>query len=173
MVKKHEKRLRFEVGIGKAPALSDDELMEELRREARTVEREMVMSNKHKLENLLSDLSFLVMFVFLLVKERAARGIMFRAASRFWLSGMSDTAKAFVLISIADIVMGYHSEEGWLTAIDLIVRHYGWEVDMEPRYIFTAIVPVTLDACFKLYLFTNFNKVSPSTVATIREMDRH
>ncbi|CAG9467682.1 unnamed protein product [Pedinophyceae sp. YPF-701] len=169
----HEQRLRFEAGVGRAPPIELDELQLQLRKEAVKIEHEMIEENKEKVENLVSDSVFALAFAAVLVRERRGRSLMFRALNRFWKSGLSETAKAFALITVADILLGYHSEEGWLTLIDLIVRHYGWEVEMEPRYIFTAIVPVTLDAIFKLYLFSTFTKQSPSTVATIREMDRH
>lgn len=47
------------------------------------------------------------------------RRVLFRTMSRFF-GGLSDTGKAFIIISAADIVCGYHSEEGWGSAVNLI-----------------------------------------------------
>ena len=35
------------------------------------------------------------------------------------------------------------------------------------------IVPIFVDTLFKLWLFTGLNRQNPSTVVTIKEMDRH
>ena len=42
-----------------------------------------------------------------------------------------------------------------------------------PKGLFVSFVPILLDTLFKLWLFTSLNKQSPSTVVTVREMDRH
>jgi len=51
--------------------------------------------------------------------------------------------------------------------------HYGWEVAGEGKGLFVSFVPIVVDTFFKLWLFTAFNRQSPSTVATLKEMDRH
>lgn len=52
-------------------------------------------------------------------------------------------------------------------------EHYGWDVGDVPKGLFVSFVPILLDTLFKLWLFTSLNKQSPSTVVTVREMDRH
>jgi hypothetical protein len=44
------------------------------------------------------------------------------------MQGMSQTGKAFILILVADVLMGYHSEEGWTAALELLADHYAIEV---------------------------------------------
>jgi hypothetical protein len=46
----------------------------------------------------------------------------------------------------------YHSELGWETVIEMVLDHYGLQADQASIYIFVAIVPVTIDACFKLWV---------------------
>lgn len=98
--------------------------------------------------------------------------MLFQAMSRFF-DGLSDTGKAFLIISAADIVCGYHSEEGWASAVNLICEHYGWEAGEVEKGLFVSFFPIMIDTLFKLYLFTSLNRESPSTVATLKEMDRH
>lgn len=38
--------------------------------------------------------------------------------------------QAFAVILTADILLGYHSEEGWASFINLFTRHYGYEVEV-------------------------------------------
>lgn len=44
------------------------------------------------------------------------------------MQGMSQTGKAFILILAADVLMGYHSEEGWTASLELLAEHYTIEV---------------------------------------------
>ena len=36
--------------------------------------------------------------------------------------------------------------------MEIFLEHYGLEVEKASIYIFVAIVPVTIDACFKLWV---------------------
>jgi hypothetical protein len=67
----------------------------------------------------------------------------------------------------------YHSELGWETVIEMVLDHYGLQADQASIYIFVAIVPVTIDACFKLWVFRYLTRLSASAAATFREMQRH
>ena len=42
-----------------------------------------------------------------------------------------------------------------------------------PIYIFVAIVPVTMDAYFKLWIFRGLNRKNPAAAVTLKSMDRH
>jgi hypothetical protein len=46
----------------------------------------------------------------------------------------------------------YHSESGWQTLLEIIVEHYGLEVDQATVTIFICLVPVIIDACVKLWV---------------------
>lgn len=66
--------------------------------------------------------------------------------------------QAFTLLLIADVLVGYHSSDGWITAINLVFHHYGLPEKEEFTSIFVAIVPVSLDVTFKYWVF----KCAPS-----------
>ena len=71
--------------------------------------------------------------------------------------------------------LGDESEHrhGPLACLFACSDHYGWEVEAEGKGLFVSFVPIVIDTFFKLWLFTAFNRQSPSTVVTIKEMDRH
>ncbi|RWW30200.1 hypothetical protein BHE74_00041339 [Ensete ventricosum] len=46
----------------------------------------------------------------------------------------------------------YHSESGWQALIEIILEHYGLEVDKAAITIFVCSVPVVIDACVKLWV---------------------
>jgi len=91
----------------------------QLRREAVEVAEEIRRENREAVENVVSDSVFSVVFMFLVLRDNIGRSVLFRTMGRAF-GGLSDTGKAFLIISAADIVCGYHSEEGWLSAVNLI-----------------------------------------------------
>ncbi|CAL5223632.1 g6176 [Coccomyxa viridis] len=171
-IHKHELRLRMDAAIGRAPPLSDFELQTELRREALHLAEEFRERNRTALLNLLSDSTIALTGFILLLRNSDGRGALFGTIGRVF-SGFSDTAKAFLIIASTDILLGYHSEEGWTAAIHLLTGHYGIEVEEAPIYIFVAIVPVTMDAYFKLWIFRGLNRKNPAAAVTLKSMDRH
>ena len=42
-----------------------------------------------------------------------------------------------------------------------------------PIYTFVAIVPVTMDALFKYWIFKGLNRKNPAAAVTLKNMDRH
>lgn len=89
------------------------------------------------------------------------------------LNNISDTGKAFLIILITDIFLGYHSESGWQVLIEIILERYGFEIDQAVITIFICVVPVVVDACVKLWLFKYLPRVSPNVTNIFREMKRH
>ncbi|XP_020220334.1 proton extrusion protein PcxA isoform X1 [Cajanus cajan] len=89
------------------------------------------------------------------------------------INNISDTGKAFLIILITDIFLGYHSESGWQTLLEIIVEHYGLEVDQSAITIFICLVPVIIDACVKLWLFKFLPRLSPRVTNIFQEMKRH
>ncbi|KAI4353001.1 hypothetical protein L6164_007200 [Bauhinia variegata] len=67
----------------------------------------------------------------------------------------------------------YHSESGWQTLLEIVVEHYGLEVDQSAITIFICLVPVIIDACVKLWLFKFLPRLSPGVANIFREMKRH
>ena len=64
------------------------------------------------------------------------------------------SSQAFLLLLIADVTVGYHSSDGWVTFVETLVARYnvnGAEsVDTAIR-LFVATAPVCLDVAFKLW----------------------
>ena len=107
-----------------------------------------------------------------LAQESRGRQALFNTMGRLF-QGLSDIAKAVLIILIADTTLGYHSEEGWTGFIDLVLGHYGVEAEKEGVVVFVGIIPVVLDVLFKYWIFIGLNKISPGAVVTIKQIDRH
>ncbi|KAK9868997.1 hypothetical protein WJX84_006948 [Apatococcus fuscideae] len=168
----HELRLRMGASIGRAPPLDDEEMWSELHHEAVEIQEQMITRNKGAILNLVSDSTSALSLFGILVQDTEDRLMLFRTMGRIF-SGLSDTAKAFIIIAVTDILLGYHSEEGWTAAIRMLTGHYGYETEESSIFIFVAIVPVTMDALFKYWIFKGLNRRNPAAAVTLRQMDRH
>ncbi|GAB4815193.1 hypothetical protein N2152v2_002239 [Parachlorella kessleri] len=171
-IKLEEMRVRMEASIGRAPPLTDEVMLLHLAKEAHHIAEEMREGNKRALLNVVSDSTSAGVFFLMLLRNTAKRQILFRTIGRVF-SGLSDTAKAFLIILVTDILLGYHSEEGWTAFLKLFSRHYGVEPELEGIYVFVSTVPVILDTCFKYWIFVGLNKEDPAAAVTLRQMDRH
>lgn len=169
---REEVRLRLEVSIGQAPPLTDDAMLEHLREEASHFASDMKQYNKQALLNVVSDSASATALFLLLLRDNSQRVILFRTIGRVF-AGLSDTAKAFLIILVTDTLLGYHSEEGWTAGLKLLSHHYGWHSPKEGLQLFVATVPVLLDSLFKYWIFVGLNRIDPAAAVTLRQMDRH
>ncbi|KAL6777324.1 CEM1 [Auxenochlorella protothecoides x Auxenochlorella symbiontica] len=167
-----ELRLQMEATVGQAPPLSDAGVLEHLRAEAKRIQGEYKAYNRAALTNLVSDSVTGSLIFAALLQNNSQRTILFRTIGRI-LSGLSDTAKAFLIILVTDTLLGYHSEEGWTAAAQLFTQHYGFHPSEDSIQIFVSIVPVCLDSYFKYWIFVGLNKQDPAAAVTLRNMDRH
>lgn len=167
-----EVRLRMEASLGQAPPLTDEAIIKHLHEEAIRYAEKMKDYNRHSLLNIVSDSTAAVSLFLLILPDTSQRAILFRTVGRVF-SGLSDTAKAFLIILVTDTLLGYHSEEGWTAALRLLGHHYGWHAPQSGLNLFVATVPVLLDSLFKYWIFVGLNKVDPAAAVTLRQMDRH
>ncbi|PRW20451.1 Chloroplast envelope membrane [Chlorella sorokiniana] len=167
-----ELRLRMEASIGQAPPLTDEAMYEHLHHTAKHLDHEFREGNKRALLNVVSDVTSGIVFFAMLSQQVPERQILFRTVGRIF-TGLSDTSKAFLIILITDILLGYHSEEGWTATLHILSGHYGVEAEDELIHIFVATVPVLLDSLFKVWIFVGLNKADPAAAVTLRQMDRH
>nr|YP_009425911.1 chloroplast envelope membrane protein [Deparia pycnosora]ASU94577.1 chloroplast envelope membrane protein [Deparia pycnosora] len=82
----------------------------------------------------------------------------------------NDTMKAFSILSITDLCVGFHSPHGWEIVIGSFFEHFGLIPD---KYVISRLVstfPVILDTVSKYWIFRHLNRTSPSIVATYHTM---
>ena len=81
--------------------------------------------------------------------------------------------QAFFMLLVADILVGYHSSDGWISLLSLISHHYGIAENEIAMSFFVAIFPVTLDVAFKYWVFRYLRRLNPSTGVILEQIDRH
>lgn len=88
------------------------------------------------------------------------------------LYSLNDSAKALILIISTDIIVGFHSAEGWDALLTGIASHYGQPENRFFTRTFIAVVPVFLDGIFKFWIFQYLRQRSPSTATIYEQMNR-
>ena len=119
--------------------------------------------------NALSDLCCLSLFVLFYQRLQPQRAILKTFISET-LYSFSDTTKAFLVLLITDLLVGYHSPIGWELSLENLIQHFGLHPNENIVFLTVATVPVFLSTIFKYGIFRYLNRVSPSTVAIYYNM---
>ena len=154
---------------GKNPP-TQDELRGVLTERARELKHEADQASTEAIKNVLADLAGLLGFVLVCLLGRPDLQVL-RGFIDELVYGLSDSAKAFGIILFTDIFVGFHSPEGWNVLLDGIAHHFGIPAREGYIMVFIATFPVVLATIFKYWIFRYLNRVSPSSVATLRNMN--
>lgn len=179
-----EERLKFENTIKEAlerTALPAEELAEKVKERAEAVEgqvrekaTEIAEAFSHEsanaIKNWIADIFATIAFSIILVRGKRQVSVL-KSFLDETVYGLSDSAKAFIIILFTDIFVGFHSPHGWEVILEGTARHFGLPANHDFIFLFIATFPVILDTIFKYWIFRYLNRVSPSSVATYREMN--
>nr|YP_010188561.1 CemA [Pseudanomodon attenuatus]QZJ47219.1 CemA [Pseudanomodon attenuatus] len=129
--------------------------------------------NENSLNTLLQLLTDIIYFiilsaVFILGKKRLA--ILNSWIQELFYS-LSDTMKAFSILLLTDLCIGFHSPHGWEIVIGSFLEHLGFAHNKHIISCFVSTFPVILDTVFKYWIFRHLNRISPSIVATYHTMN--
>ncbi|HEY9890537.1 MAG TPA: proton extrusion protein PcxA, partial [Candidatus Sericytochromatia bacterium] len=169
-LKRFEEELRFRNLLGFAPPLSQEESEEKVKEKAVELAEEYHGRGGNAIKNVFADLLSLVAFGLVIVNSRQDI-IILKSFMDDVVYGLSDSAKAFIIILFTDIFVGFHSPHGWEVILEGVSRHLGLPESREFIFLFIATFPVILDSVIKYWIFRYLNRVSPSAVATLRGMN--
>ena len=169
-LKKFEERLRFDYLISGTPKLEPEKIEEKLQERANEIAEEFQNVSANAVKNVFSDLAALGMFAVVIMFSRREIVILKSFMDEI-VYGLSDSAKAFIIILLTDIFVGYHSPHGWEVLLENLARHLGLPENRDFIFLFIATFPVILDTVFKYWIFRYLNRISPSAVATYRNMN--
>ena len=166
----YKERLEFENLIFEAPKLSSEEIEIKVKHRAEEIAEESREQSANAVKNVFSDFLALVTFAFIIFYSRREIAVL-KSFIDDIVYGLSDSAKAFIIILFTDIFVGYHSPHGWEVLLASVSRHLGLPENEKFIYLFIATFPVILDTVFKYWIFRYLNRISPSAVATYRNMN--
>ncbi|MFM7549959.1 MAG: proton extrusion protein PcxA [Cyanobacteriota bacterium] len=162
--------IEFDVLL-KGEALPSRELLQaRLAERARDLKEEADLESTHAIKNVFADIGGLIGFSLVCLFGRRDIQVL-RGFLDELIYGLSDSAKAFAIILFTDIFVGFHSPEGWTVLLDGVAHHLGIPARENFIMLFIATFPVVLATIFKYWIFRYLNRVSPSSVATLRNMN--
>lgn len=167
---KFEEEIKFERLTGQIPSLSTEESEEMLRTKAAELSEMYKWETTEPVKNILSDALSLGAFALVITSSRREIEVLKSFIDEL-VYGLSDSAKAFVIILFTDVFVGFHSTHGWEVIVENALRHFGLPENRDFTFMFIATFPVVLDAVFKYWIFRYLNQISPSAVATYRNMN--
>ncbi|KAK3430921.1 hypothetical protein EUGRSUZ_E02607, partial [Eucalyptus grandis] len=81
-----------------------------------------------------------------------------------FLYNLSDTIKAFSILLLTDLCIGFHSPHGWELMIGYVYKDFGFAHNDQIISGLVSTFPVILDTIFKYWIFRYLNRISPSLV---------
>nr|UFK29666.1 chloroplast envelope membrane protein [Bassia littorea]WRK68471.1 chloroplast envelope membrane protein [Bassia scoparia] len=88
-----------------------------------------------------------------------------------FLYNLSDTIKAFSILLLTDLCIGFHSPHGWELMIGSIYKDFGFAHNDQIVSGLVSTFPVILDTILKYWIFRYLNRVSPSLVVIYHSMN--
>jgi CemA family len=164
-----ESKLKFQNLLSET-APSPQETNTILREKAEELKREFQVELKEPIKNIGADLLSLGVFALLVFTGRSEIATLKSFLDEV-VYGLSDSAKAFIIILVTDVFVGFHSPHGWEVIMDTTFEHFGLPANQSFINMFIATFPVMLDTVFKYWIFRYLNQISPSAVATYKNMN--
>nr|YP_009751124.1 envelope membrane protein [Pyrularia edulis]QIJ98567.1 envelope membrane protein [Pyrularia edulis]QKV09676.1 chloroplast envelope membrane protein [Pyrularia edulis] len=88
-----------------------------------------------------------------------------------FLYNLNDTIKAFSILLVTDLCIGFHSPHGWELMIGSVYKNFGFVHNDQIISGLVSTFPVILDTIFKYWIFRYLNRVSPSLVVIYHSMN--
>ncbi len=166
----YQAEIEFDALLKGGPMPSREELQVDWPNGPGILKEEADQESTHAVKNVLADVCGFIGFVLVAISGRRDIQVL-RGFIDELVYGLSDSAKAFAIILFTDIFVGFHSPEGWTVLLDGIADHLGLPAQENFVMLFIATFPVVLATIFKYWIFRYLNRVSPSSVATLRNMN--
>jgi len=169
----YEERLKFENILKEAigqEILSPEVREEKVRTRVTRLAKEFSHHSAEAVKNWIADLSGVITFMIIFINSKREIKVVGGFLDELTY-GLSDSAKAFIIILFTDVFVGFHSPHGWEVLLEGIADHWGLVANRSYISFFIATFPVILDTIFKYWIFRHLNRISPSAVATYKEMN--
>ena len=161
---------RFKNLVLTAPSLSPEEIQQNQKQKAIQIAEKFHHQNNSSISNVFADLISLIVFAFIIATSKREIAIL-QLFIDDKIYGLSDSAKAFLIILLTDMFVGFHSPHGWEVLLEEIAEHLGLVPERDVVFVFIATFPVILNTICKYWIFRYLSRISPSALATFKEMN--
>lgn len=162
--------LKFQQLLHPQEQLNPEERQEKIKEKAQEIAAKFREESINAISNIFADILSLITFTLVIILNRKDIICVQYVLDKI-IYGLSDSAKAFLIILLTDIFVGFHSPHGWEVILEGIAEHLGITANTNYIFLFIATFPVILDTIFKYWIFRYLSRLSPSALATLKEMD--
>ncbi len=172
-LQRFEERLKFEnlvsETIGRAPMIGE-QIEIRVKEKAGEIAESFTSQSADAIKNWIADILATIAFAIVLIRGKRQIEVLKSFLDEI-VYGLSDSAKAFIIILFTDVFVGFHSPHGWEVLLEGVAKHLGLPASRDFIFLFIATFPVILDTIFKYWIFRYLNRISPSAVATYKNMN--
>ena len=165
-----EKKLKFQHMVGLPPQLTTEQMEEKVKEKAQEIKVDFYRQSAEAVKNWFADILAILAFAWLITHSKQQISVL-KSFIDDLIYGLSDTAKAFIIILLTDTFVGFHSPHGWEIILEGTAKHLGIAENHEFNSLFIATFPVLIDTIFKYWIFRYLTGQSPSAVATYKTMN--
>ncbi len=165
-----EEELKMEHMIRGVPPISEESMEEKVQEKANEIAEDFNRRDINAVSNVFADFVGLFAFSVVLLFRRKDINVLKSFIDNI-VYGLSDSAKAFIIILFTDMFVGFHSTHGWDVLLESMANHLGVAANESAISLFIATVPVVMDTMMKYWIFRYLSQMSASTVATLKEMN--
>nr|ATL62464.1 envelope membrane protein [Coptosapelta flavescens] len=97
--------------------------------------------------------------------------VILNSSAQKFLYNLSDTVKAFSILLLTDLCIGFHSPRGWELIVGSVYKDLGFVHNDQIISGLVSTFPVILDTIFKYWIFRYLNRLSPSLVVIYHSMN--
>jgi hypothetical protein len=169
-MQRFEERIKFQNLLNGIVEPSPEKMEEQVKEKVREIAEEFRTESSNAIKNVFADILAIGAFIWLLLISKREIAVLKEFFDQI-VYGLSDSAKAFIIILFTDVFVGFHSPHGWEVILNSVSRHLGLPENHDFIFLFIATFPVILDTIFKYWIFRYLNRISPSAVATYRTMN--
>jgi hypothetical protein len=165
-----EKKLKFQHMVGLPPQLTTAQMEEKVKEKAEEIKVDFYRQSAEAVKNWFADILAIGAFAWLITHSKQQISVL-KSFIDDLIYGLSDTAKAFIIILLTDTFVGFHSPHGWEIILEATAKHLGIPENREFNSLFISTFPVLIDTIFKYWIFRYLTGQSPSAVATYKTMN--
>lgn len=169
-LKSYEEELQLTSLLYKTPTIEREEIEKKMEEKAEEIYQNFNHKSSEAISNLFADFFGLVAFALVIILNPQGLTAL-KSLLNTVMYDLSDSAKAFIIILITDIFVGFHSPHGWEVLLEGLSSHLGIAANRSFIFLFIATFPVILDTIMKYWIFRYLSRISPSAVATLRNMN--
>ncbi|MDB9308903.1 CemA family protein [Aphanizomenon sp. CS-733/32] len=163
-------KLRFESLLDSETKISPENQESKIKAKAIDIAAEFQHKSNNAISNIFADIMSLIAFALVIVFSTKDIISLQQFIDQV-VYGLSDSAKAFLIILSTDVFVGFHSPHGWEVILEGFTEHLGLPANRNYIFMFIATFPVILDTIVKYWIFRYLSRLSPSALATLKEMN--